>query len=216
MSFSFSSISAVILSAGYSSRMHSFKPLLSIGGIPVIGRLIHEFYQGGIREIIIVVGHRQEEIISYIKTLPEAIQASVTVKVNPVFERGMYTSVQAGAEEVSPRQDAFFILPVDYPLIQESTLSSLIHFWYEKKQSNTQIVYPIYQGRRGHPPLLSTRLIPQIVGNDQKQGLRSFLSEHQQEAENAPVDEEAVLWDMDKEEDFIRLSEYYTKRNSSS
>ncbi|MGI5825425.1 MAG: nucleotidyltransferase family protein [Bacillota bacterium] len=205
--------SAVILSAGFSSRMHAFKPLLQIGGLPVVGRLVNLFYQAGLTEIIVVVGHRHCEIEDYLKTLPAEIRRFVKLKYNPIFEQGMYTSVQAGVSEVSADKSGFFILPVDYPLVGNSVLGELMKFWCNGKLAETEVVYPVYKNRRGHPPLLSTELISEIITKEQKTGLRSFLQNHQNRAENLPVEDESILWDMDKKEDYIRLSEVYAKFN---
>lgn len=205
--------SAVILSAGFSSRMQDFKPLLKIDGIPVIGRLVKEFYQAGLREIIVVVGYRRSDIEKYLQTLPDEIYSAIKIKFNPVFEQGMYTSVQAGVAEVSCYKKGFFMLPVDYPLVQQTVFKRLMDFWLHEKQPENEIVYPVYNEKRGHPPLISTKLIPEIIIKEQEQGLRSFLYSHRSHAENVPINEEAILWDMDNQEDFKNIQEIYAKFN---
>ncbi|HZK01396.1 MAG TPA: NTP transferase domain-containing protein, partial [Anaerovoracaceae bacterium] len=49
-----SGVYAIILSAGYSSRMGEFKPLLSVGGEPAIVRLANAFKNAGVNNVIAV------------------------------------------------------------------------------------------------------------------------------------------------------------------
>lgn len=201
--------SAVILSAGFSSRMHDFKPLLEIGGVPAVGRLVNAFYRAGLKEIIVVVGYRHAEIEQHLQTLPAEIRQTVKIKYNPVYAEGMYTSVQAGVSVVNLHNEGFFMLPVDYPLVDQAVFTELMDFWQNGKNAKNRIVYPVYGEKRGHPPLLSVDLIEEILTKEQEMGLRSFLRCHQHEAENLAVEDESILWDMDREEDFIRLTEIH-------
>ena len=51
-------VSAVILAAGFSSRLKDFKPLLLLGEMTLLERAIRLFHQNGIRDTQVVVGHR--------------------------------------------------------------------------------------------------------------------------------------------------------------
>lgn len=201
--------SAVILSAGFSSRMHDFKPLLPIGGVPALGRLVGAFYAAGLEEIIVVVGHRQEEVCEYLQTLPRDVRRVVRPVHNQIFAEGMYTSVRAGVRAVAEHKEAFFMLPVDYPLVGSGVFATLMTHWCEKKAEHTRLLYPVFGERRGHPPLLSAEFIPEILTEDQPMGLRSFFRSHQHQAENVMVNDETVLWDMDCREDYERLCAFF-------
>ena len=48
-------ISAIILSAGTSSRMEDLKPLMRLGEITVVEQVIHTFAASGIGDILVVV-----------------------------------------------------------------------------------------------------------------------------------------------------------------
>lgn len=56
-------IAAVILAAGYSSRMGDFKPLMKLDGLTVIESAVGCFKRAGISDIMVVVGHRASEVI---------------------------------------------------------------------------------------------------------------------------------------------------------
>ena len=55
-------IAAIVLAAGYSERMGRFKPLLPLGAWRTIERVATMFLAAGIRDIIVVTGHRAAEI----------------------------------------------------------------------------------------------------------------------------------------------------------
>ena len=57
-----SSFAAIILAAGYSSRMKSFKPLLPIGELTAVERLMSSVRAAGIDDIIVVTGYSRERL----------------------------------------------------------------------------------------------------------------------------------------------------------
>ena len=52
-------VAALVLAAGYSSRMGRFKPLLRLGGSSVIERVVGAFREAGISRITVVTGHQR-------------------------------------------------------------------------------------------------------------------------------------------------------------
>ena len=58
---------AIIVAAGKSSRMGSFKPLLKIGDVSVTERVISNFHVAGIRNIVLVTGNNAEELENSLK-----------------------------------------------------------------------------------------------------------------------------------------------------
>ncbi|MBN1167381.1 MAG: NTP transferase domain-containing protein [Methanospirillaceae archaeon] len=70
---------AVILAGGEGKRLRPLthnrpKVLIPLANKPIIGHVIQSLIQAGIRDIIIVVGYRQEQVIKYISSLPLDIQ----------------------------------------------------------------------------------------------------------------------------------------------
>lgn len=61
-----SSYAAIILAAGLSSRIDSFKPLLTINGQTLIDKVITLFSNKNI-DVYIVAGHRQAEISNHLR-----------------------------------------------------------------------------------------------------------------------------------------------------
>ncbi len=189
---------ALIPSAGYSSRMGEFKPLLEIGGRTVIERQIDLFQQIGIASPVIVTGYRAEELF------PAAEKLGARVAVNKDFDKGMFSSVRAGlpllqADDIK----AFFMLPVDIPLVPPIVLERMCRGFDESRPS---ILYAAAGGRRGHPPLVSAELIPEILAYSGDGGLRRLLDCHEPEAADFESGFEEVLLDMDSPDAYKEIA----------
>jgi molybdenum cofactor cytidylyltransferase len=190
-----SDISAVILAAGFSSRMGSFKPLLPLGDKPVLARTIELFQQAEIEDIRVVVGHRAGELASLVR------KPGVRTIENPDYKTGMLSSVKAGIKSLSGTSRAFFLLPVDIPLVRPTTIVDMLSAW---EKGGPKILYPLFLNQRGHPPLISVTLAPAILAWDGSGGLRSFLAQHEPHAAEVPVADAKVLFDMDTAEEYQR------------
>lgn len=184
-------IGAVILSGGYSSRMDGFKPLMKLGKQTLLERTVQLFRSGGVSRIVAVTGHRKKQVKE------EAVRLGIRSVHNKEYDKGMYSSVCAGVKQMKG-MDAFFILPVDIPLIRPATLCAL-----KKKPFGKGVVYPAFSGERGHPPLISSALIPAILKFDGKGGLKALLEQFP--GKDVPVWDEGILMDADTLEDFALL-----------
>ncbi len=187
---------AIVLAAGYSSRMGKFKPLLPLGETTVLGRAITLFRDAGISDIRAVVGYRSEDL------LPLLGKMGVSCIVNENFRAGMFSSVVAGVKGLEKSTDAFFILPVDIPLIRPWTLHLLLQAYQGKKGL---IIHPCFEGKRGHPPLISARLTGQIINWSGHNGLSGALAQSEADAIQIEVPDENILLGMNTLDDFHQL-----------
>ncbi len=198
-------LSAVILSAGFSSRMKAFKPLLRIGEKTLAEHALALFNKAGIKEIVTVVGHRFEELIPFVEA------ASSRYVINEHYHNGMYSSVQAGAKALQHSCEGFFLLPVDIPLVRPATVRQLADAFC--RNSSSMVYYPEFQSRRGHPPLINSRLIDGIISYGGQSGLRGFLRRYENQAVSVPVEDPFIRLDADTPEDILRLRKMMLNRN---
>ncbi|MBC3797832.1 DVU_1551 family NTP transferase [Acetobacterium tundrae] len=189
-------IAAIIIAAGYSSRMDGFKPLLKFGNDTAVERVVKTYKKAGVDQIILVMGYRAEEIKSYFENTP------VQGIINENFDQGMYTSIVKGLTLVDDRMAAFFIHPVDIPLVKEQTIQQLMVF-FEKSEKG--IIYPSFLGKRGHPPLIHSRYKNIIMTNNQDGGLKKLLETYADDAIDLPLEDESILMDMDTPADYQAL-----------
>lgn len=186
-------VSAVILAAGYSSRMGEFKPLMQLGGRSVLACCAGIFRGAGVEDIVVVTGHRGEEVAD------EAARLGLRPVANPDHDEGMFSSVCRAVADLQPRKmDGFFLLPVDIPLIYPATVAALLDAF-----DGSSVVFPVFDGERGHPPLIPARLIPAIQVHDGHGGLATLLAT---EAHcEVAVWDRGTLLDADRPEDFAAL-----------
>lgn len=192
-------VGALIPAAGYSSRMGAFKPLLPVAGSTVLETAIARLRRAGIADIQVVVGYRAELIT------PLLAQLGVRWVLNEEYDRGMLSSVLTGVRGLDAEVDAFLLLPADIPLVKSKTIQTLYDRYCE---GDATIVYPCFHGERGHPPIITTAIIPGGLSNEYPGGLRAFLSQYQHVARDVEVADEGILMDCDTPADYERLKAY--------
>ncbi|NDV24352.1 DVU_1551 family NTP transferase [Desulfovibrio sp. JC022] len=186
-------IYGLILAAGFSSRMGKLKALLPLDGCTVLSRCIRSLVNGGASDVFVVTGHKADQVGS------EANVLGMHEIYNPDYEQGMFSSVKAGVQELPNDADAFLILPVDIPLVRSSTIRALT---FDYSSEPADIIYPCFRGERGHPPLISAKLIPEIMAHDGKGGLRTVLERHDKNARERNMPDLGILRDLDTPEDY--------------
>ncbi len=136
-------ISAVILAAGEGKRMGRPKAILEIGGI-FLADIQYEFLGSlGIEGIKIVIGAEAERVRSLIKY-------SEYVVINEDYRYGQFSSLIKGISSLWG-YDGLLVLPVDvYPLDRGVLKMLIVDF-----DPSFDAIVPEYNGRRGHPVILS-------------------------------------------------------------
>jgi CTP:molybdopterin cytidylyltransferase MocA len=182
---------ALILAAGFSTRMGAFKPLLPLGDLTAVERVIQLFQTVGVEEICVVTGHRKAELGARLAG------AGVTLVENPHYADGMFSSIRIGMASLPAHCRGVFLLPVDIPLVRPATLHLLLEAFTHPAAADAT-VHPIFAGRRGHPPLIPTSLIPLIAKHTGSGGLRTFLEAPGALSVEVPVPDRFIHKDMDR------------------
>jgi CTP:molybdopterin cytidylyltransferase MocA len=197
------SAAALVLSAGLSKRMGDFKPLLQLGEMTVLERVIRLFQSVGVDRIHVVVGYRAAEVTPWVSRF------GACSVMNPRYAEDMFSSVVAGVSSLDSKPGGFFVLPVDIPLVRPATLRDLLQAFPEGGEA---ICHPTFGGRRGHPPLIGAAHIPRILQWRRDGGLAAVLKDLEQHAVEVPVVDEFIHQDMDRPEDYRRMSELLERR----
>lgn len=194
-------IGAVILAAGYSSRMGSFKPGLQIGGKTVIARLIASFYDAGIKDIVVVSGHNRQELLSLINGL------EVTESYNEKYPEGMFTSIQAGVQKTDKALRGFFLIPVDCPLLEAETIDLLV----SNIRDDSSFVVPCYRGKKGHPLYIPMKYRDEILNYDGNGGLKAITDKYDDQMIRIETGRESTVMDMDTPAAYEELKAFYQR-----
>jgi len=172
----------VIPAAGASSRMGSWKPVLPFGD----RTLIHTVVSAALlacRRVILVTGHRGAELAARFEGEPR-----VLVVHNAGWERGMFSSIQLGVGQVLTRR--FFVTLADLPWITPEVYTTILG------DEGSDVVFPVYGGRRGHPVLFHERVKPAVAAADPASGSMRAIARGFREAE-IPWPDDSVIRDVD-------------------
>ena len=199
-------VAAILLAAGRSRRMGAFKPLLPFGNKTVIEHCVATLREAGIESIVVVVGHRGEEVRRQLKSF------EVTFALNPDPESEMGASIACGIRELPESAKATLIALVDHPAVPQEVITALIDQW----QSGSRLVVPEFEGRGGHPALIDLRFREELLRLDPERGLRAFFEEHRPEVQRLPVSSPFVARDMDTWEDYRQLHEEVFEKSPSN
>ena len=171
------------------------KLLLPYGSKTVIEHIIDELRQSPVSRITVVTGHDHERIVSRLN------DRNVTSIRNPNFTQGMITSVRSGLETIRDEATGCLLALGDQPGISPGIVAQMIERFHPE---DAPIVYPLYNGQKGHPLIFSNRYFNEIKAHYDDVGLRGLLQAHPTYCHPLTVDDDRVLEDIDTPEDYER------------
>lgn len=191
---------ALILAAGYSSRMGAFKPLLPIGNKCALEHIVETLKDIGIQNIVIVTGYNRERLQPYIKKF-NLIEA-----YNKNFDEGMFTSIQRGTKEFLKEKlncEGYFLMPVDCPIFRKDVLKSLM------AEEEEEFTVPCYYGKKGHPLYIPQKYFAEIIASNTQNGLKGIVNNHEENLKRVETHTESVILDMDTPKGYKEVEAYY-------
>lgn len=192
-------ISCILLAAGTSSRMRGKnKLLLKVDEKSLIRKTLEEVKKLPFFEVIVVTGFDNEKIMNELHDLsPRFVH-------NPDFEKGMHSSIKSAVKSLSPDSEGFFVCLGDQPYFDHKNLKELLKISSQDK--NHQVFCPTFEGQRGHPVLLSSTFIPEILQEpDGDYGLAYLLKRHKEAVLEVPIASRNILLDIDQPLDYEKV-----------
>jgi len=186
-------ISAILLAAGESKRMGKPKQLMLLGKTTMLEQTIDNLLNSKVSEVIVVLGHKAEEITTILVTKP------VKIALNPVYHQGMSTSIITGLNLVDERARAVMLALADQPFIDSQTINRLID---EFCDHNKGIVIPTYQSRWGHPVIFAIKYKEELSGLKGDIGGRQIIEHHPDDVLEVAVDSPGINIDIDTTDDY--------------
>ncbi|MBV8476462.1 MAG: nucleotidyltransferase family protein [Acidobacteria bacterium] len=197
----------VILAAGESTRMGSDKALLpwppaSVGVAP--GR--DTFLSSSIRSLlefcglVLVVAGKNDGRLE-----PAIYASNASLVRNPDPERGQFSSLQAGLQEVLNRgRDSAIVTLVDRPPVRSATLAALRDAYIAAPREIWAVV-PDYEGKHGHPFIAGRELIHRFLEAPASSNAREIEHQHQAHIAYLRVDDPFAVANIDTPEDYSCL-----------
>jgi molybdenum cofactor cytidylyltransferase len=185
------------------------KALLPFGDRPLIACVVDALVEAAVSRIVAVTGHQPAMI-------HEALGGRETVQFVHNLDHengGMLSSVQSGVKTIAHECDAFFLALGDQPLVSPATLQQILAI--ARRTLTADVVLPTHSGRHGHPILIRSRRAPDILSLPVNMTLRQFVKRPDVTRVEAPVDDPAILLDVDTPEQYRHaLHLWQTSRRS--
>jgi len=180
--------------------MGAFKPLLPFGDKTVVECCIDYLREGGVETIVVVVGHRADEVRNQLN------ESNVIFAVNEDRNSEMGASIAAGIRVLPSSSAATLIALVDHPAVPPTVVSTLIETW----RHGARLIIPTWQGRGGHPVLVDLSFKPELLNLEAANGLRALFDAHRNDVKRVPVDSPYIARDMDTWDDYLTLHQEVT------
>jgi molybdenum cofactor cytidylyltransferase len=192
-------IAAIVLAAGQSTRMAPHHKLLVTdrAGKPMIARVVDNVLSSRARPVLVVVGHRAEDIRAALGGRP------VIFVDAPDFAVGLSASLKAGLRALRESAAAALVCLGDMPLVTGRIMDRLIDAW--DPDEGRAIVVPTHKARQGNPILWDRSLFPEMLDLAGDVGARALLARHAELVAEVDVGEDAVLRDFDTVESLATL-----------
>jgi molybdenum cofactor cytidylyltransferase len=181
---------ALIVSAGFSSRMKEFKPLMPFKGVPFIISVICKSSHI-CNKIYVVTGYRDEDIRKEIRKWLEkkpkqetlefvnfsinqwvALYSKIKFIYNKDYKLGMFSSLKTGLKQME-KSDWILYHFVDQPHIPVDFYNLFI----EQLDDAYHWIQPQYQRQNAHPIFLRKDLAVELIKSDSAGNLKSFSSD---------------------------------------
>ncbi|MEW6702134.1 MAG: NTP transferase domain-containing protein [Bacteroidota bacterium] len=166
-------ISGLLISAGLSVRMGSFKPLMNYEGEPFVVVIVKKLLKFCER-VIIVTGYKSDEIelvlnSQFLNSSISQLRNRIFIVFNADYEKGMFTSLKTGIKELH-NSDWVLYHFVDQPFFPENFYEDLI----SRINAESDWIQPVHQGEEGHPLLFNKKVVEMIAKSFFDSNLRTI------------------------------------------
>lgn len=191
---------ALIVAAGMSSRMGEFKPMLNIGSISVAQRVIATLHQAGVSKIVMITGYNAVTLERHL-----AGNGIIFLRNEAYQTTQMFDSAKIGLAYLQHKCDRILFTPVDVPLFTAGTVRALL-------DSGASLACPVCGGQQGHPILIASSLLPEILNDSGEQGLKGAMDRCSAPLIRVEVNDPGIIHDADTPEDFSQLLNYHNSQ----
>jgi molybdenum cofactor cytidylyltransferase len=195
-----STLGAVLLGAGASSRMGRPKLLLPWGRTSIIGHLLHQWRALRARQIAVVCRPADQPLAGELDRLRFPARCRIE---NPRPQRGMFSSVLCAAnwDGWDPALTAWVIVLGDQPHLPRSTLAALLSF---QRRHPLAVCQPTCGGHGRHPVILPRSAFDELK-RSRARTLKDFLKKTSAPIVPCPIDDHNLALDLDCPEDYAML-----------
>jgi len=194
---------SLVITAGLSSRMGKFKPLLIYQNEPIIISIIKKLIPFS-QNVFVVTGFKEEEVIKTIEDyFPKTeLKDKIVVVSNHNYEKGMFTSLQRGLSKAG-NCDWLLYHFVDQPLLPENFYSDFIN----QIDDEYNWIQPSFNDKRGHPVLIRKTFFNSIIQAEENSSLKEITKSENMNKKIWNCHYKEILVDIDTLEDYNAIME---------
>ena len=186
-------LEAIVLAAGLSVRFGAPKLLAPLDGRPLIHAALDVAFAAPVRAVTVVTGGHAPAVGAAV----EAFGRPVRVVHAPDHGEGLSASLRAGIGALPADTAGVFIFLADMPWIQHGVAGRLA----TALAGGAQAAAPVFEGRRGHPVLLSAALFDPILALTGDHGAGHILAGLGDRLTQVPAEDDGELRDVDHRAD---------------
>ena len=197
---------AVIVAAGMTDRLKRYKQLMNISSKSIAERVIVNFKRAGIEDIIMITGHNADKLEKALKNFDITFIRNLDYETSQMFD-----SAKLGLERLADRCDRVFFTLVDIPFFTDRTVTLEMQMMDEFPSAS--VIVPVYDGKGGHPVLIDTKILPDILSYSGDRGMRGAIASLPEGIVlRASVDDEGAAAGTAAEDDYQRLVDLHNDR----
>lgn len=166
----------------------SAEPLMMVGSIPVVKRIVLTLQQANVFPIVVVTGTRESEVIHQL-----AGSGVIFLRSDDCERSELLSSLKLGLAYLKNKCQRVVFTPVNTPMFSPATLKAIL-------SCDAPVVAPSCCGRGGHPIVLRHDMLDRILAYAGNGGLRGAINTYGVNRHWISVDDKGVLLNVHNEE----------------
>lgn len=188
----------VIVAAGKTGENGSVSPLMEIGAITIIKRIVLTFQQAEVSPIVMVTGYQSLELEQHLSDY-----GVIFIKNENYENSDKFDSAKIGLNFIKDKCERIFFTSVTVPMYTSDTLLRMI-------EADKKLLTPSFHGKAGHPLLIDNSLLSHIISYQGEKGMRGAIQSIGEEKDYLDVDDEGIILEA---EDIERLDQLLQEHN---
>ena len=185
-------ITAIVLAAGFSSRMERCKLDLPFKNHTIIEEVLLQLSKIAVTEILVVTGHYKDRLENLLSG-----NKGITITHNTHYAKGMTTSIQCGVKKASINSDGYLICLGDLPLISSEGYKIVLDAVKSSIHPRQLIVRPFHREIPGHPVFFGADFKDDILDLKEAEGAKSLFKSHSNFVQKLKINSASIIKDFD-------------------
>ena len=181
--------------------MGTHKLLLELRGQPIVAHLAAALAAGGTAGVHLIVREADHPLRERLASLP--VRCHTVDPPTPDMRSSVEDLLQRLAEECAPLpHDAWLLCPADHPVLSPEVIRDVL---LAGELHPDAVIVPTFAGHRGHPTLFPWSTVETLRQLPAGEGVNALLRRGLHPVVELPVDDPAILRDVDEPQDYERL-----------